>query len=136
MVPGVLDENVARDTAFTVVRFTATDIGTYAVTGKFENIWNQPGADPVYILANADSLTQIFSGVLPSTPCPPRARLPFTFTMFLDVGRTLDFVASHSAVGNAASVGLAADRRCRPRAHRNRRQLRFSHRGYSAWFRS
>ena len=47
--PDVLDENVARDTPFTVVRFTAANSGTYTVTGKFENIWNQRSADPVRI---------------------------------------------------------------------------------------
>lgn len=102
--PDVLGLEIPRDTAYTVVRFTAPTNGTYTVTGKFENIFDFAFGDSVFVLKNSGTGSPLFAGV-----ADHGRPVTFSFTSFLSSGNTLDFIASHSNPGFPGVVGLAAD---------------------------
>lgn len=104
--PDELGLNIARDTAFTVVRFTAPSTGTFNVTGKFQDIFDFAFGNPVYVLQNSIAGTPLFAGF--AGFANQSAAVPFSFATFLNSGNTLDFIVQGGG-GLPGAVGLAAD---------------------------
>ncbi len=101
--------NIARDTAFTGLRFTAPNSGTFHISGKFENLFNFGGTDNVYILMNSNAVTPLFAGAVREHDAGSGVTAPFSFSTFLTAGNTVDFIAEHGANGEPGVAGIAAD---------------------------
>lgn len=101
--PDELGLNIPRDTAFTVLRFTAPNTGTFNFAGKFQNVFVYGFEAPVFVLKNSDPNNPVFAGRARYGPV-----VPFSFTSFLNSGTTLDFIAQAGG-GFPGQVGVAAD---------------------------